>query len=509
MVNVFEQLVQQVLESPSLVDFIVARDEPALRKAMRRDGFGVQSGEVYLDSGGATWAAQAGRKIGATDETLQIYAVSSDDYGTVYRLTQQGAEIRPKTLPVAPVSQRDPRWAGHSIGQRRTRSGWRDESIGTWFCLGVCYTILANHWRLDGRNNWTPPEMHERLISCGKMARGRAPMGGMALTAAFPEQVKDSGYDASASQRMVLKIIDYLERGVPVIARVDFYPQTRDHEQHWVVLIGRTDDDWWMIDPWTGEIGLVSAHYDIAGSDVLEALFFEPIKPATVSAETAPLVMDVSKWQRVEDIPYASLRDLGVRGVLVRAGGGHVDELLDPRFDHHVSAAKAAGLAVGAYWYVHPHADPSEQAALFQQQLAKFHWEMPFMWDVEGNINGVGSHPLEMPSVALIQAFMRELEGRIGLRRNLCYSTARLLNWIMADPAFDERLWSRWTPDLMLAAYYADASIRPIQPNWWRKWDEPHTLHQYTKEFELPTGIEVDMSRFNGNSAEFAAWLAE
>jgi hypothetical protein len=59
---------------------------------------------------------------------------------------------------------------------------------------------------------------------------------------------------------------------------VDFDPADSDFDQHWVLVIGyEGETDFYMMDPWHGDIATVNSRYPIAGSDVLEAIFYRPL----------------------------------------------------------------------------------------------------------------------------------------------------------------------------------------------------------------------------------------
>ena len=59
--------------------------------------------------------------------------------------------------------------------------------------------------------------------------------------------------------------------------------------------------------------------------------------------------IDVSMWQG--DIDFAKVKGAGVEFVMIRANNWNGGDVKDPYFERNYAAAKAAGLAVGAYYY--------------------------------------------------------------------------------------------------------------------------------------------------------------
>lgn len=96
-----------------------------------------------------------------------------------------------------------------------------------------------------------------------------------AFRTAHPDEVYYNGWLPKSSPLLRPRIGNYLANKELVPARVDFRPDTSAWEQHWVLLIEEVGDDYMMVDPWTGKIGLLSETYNIVGDDVLEAIFYQ------------------------------------------------------------------------------------------------------------------------------------------------------------------------------------------------------------------------------------------
>lgn len=181
--------------------------------------------------------------------------------------TSPPAPPPPSVIPVAPISQRDPRWASVPMGDGK--------SVGSWGCLLAAYNAVAQYWELC---NDDPPAFMQRLRDVGAMS-GPFILAG-ALKTAFPTQVKYLGYEGR-NPGIRQNIINHLDKGHPVFARVDFNPATPAFEQHWIVLVGYTANDYLMVDPWPypsdSQPVTVSTRFDIPGPDnnILEAIYYE------------------------------------------------------------------------------------------------------------------------------------------------------------------------------------------------------------------------------------------
>lgn len=175
-------------------------------------------------------------------------------------------------LPIDPLSQRDGRWAGLTIGQP-TGHG---KTIGNWGCLLVCYNMMARYWNLS---HLLPGDYNQFMVDRGAFDRQYVRPGALAI--AHDGQVTNNGWLPREDGRMLPRIKQWIDDGTPVPAQVDFDPSTRpsfnpdvDFEQHWVLLIGYTADDFIMADPWHGDIALLSSRYGIPGTDVIQACFY-------------------------------------------------------------------------------------------------------------------------------------------------------------------------------------------------------------------------------------------
>jgi hypothetical protein len=257
--------------------------EAALMKAIFRDGFIPVISEfsiTYTDTTGEKKVFMAAERL---DRSLprRLYYVIAPDWGNVYWF-EDPEEVEPPVNPgpivpdvildVTPLSQRDARWGNHILGQP-TGHG---ETIASWGCLMVAYTVMGQYLNLTDR---MPGAENDHYVTMGAFSAQFIQPG--ALITAYPSEVQYYGYKDRSNPAMRPQIRDWLDMGIPVPARVDFHPDTLPYEQHWVLLVGyKGDTEYWMMDPWVGDIATVNSRYGIVGSDILEAIFYKPVAPS-------------------------------------------------------------------------------------------------------------------------------------------------------------------------------------------------------------------------------------
>ncbi len=93
--------------------------------------------------------------------------------------------------------------------------------------------------------------------------------------------------------------------------------------------------------------------------------------------------IDVSKWQG--EIDWDAVAADGVEFAIIRAGYGSRISNEDPYFDQNVQAAKAAGIACGAYWYSYATTVEAarQEAEVFLQVIDGYQFEYPLVFDIE------------------------------------------------------------------------------------------------------------------------------
>ena len=102
--------------------------------------------------------------------------------------------------------------------------------------------------------------------------------------------------------------------------------------------------------------------------------------------------IDVSKWNG--GIDFNKVKSAGIKFVIIRAGFGVNG--IDRLFKANYTAAKEAGLKIGAYWYSYAKtkAELQNEISAFLNAIKGLRFEMPVYWDIEekwviNNINYV------------------------------------------------------------------------------------------------------------------------
>lgn len=95
--------------------------------------------------------------------------------------------------------------------------------------------------------------------------------------------------------------------------------------------------------------------------------------------------IDVSRWQG--DIDWEKVKASGIDFAIIKAGGSDSGFYTDPAFSRNYSGAKAAGIPIGAYYYVGPNflgaANGLADAERFAEILSGRQFEFPVYMDIE------------------------------------------------------------------------------------------------------------------------------
>ena len=211
-------------------------------------------------------------------------------------------------------------------------------------------------------------------------------------------------------------------------------------------------------------------------------------------AATGPVVgPDISRWQHPYGaaIDFAKVKAAGNSFVIIKATEGSTDT--SPYYAGDAAAARANGLAVGAYHYARPALPMStaaEQAQRFAATMGNMQMPatLPPILDLETT---GGLSPGEL--VTWAQIFTETLRAASG-RTPVVYTYVSFWNTQMAG----SRAFSR--SPLWLAFY------RPYAPpvvGGWPSW----SLWQHTASARVPGIVgNVDMNRFAGDATAFAAF---
>jgi hypothetical protein len=176
-------------------------------------------------------------------------------------------------LNIEPLSQRDPRWSNLRLGQAGST-----RTIGDWGPLLVSMTMLANSFDKD----ITPSDLNASFIRQGGYLDTN-----LLKWNALSNVYSDIIYMGKISDQteLLIRIDESLANGNPVIAQVDFTPDTPydDDDQHWVLIVRKDGDDYRINDPWlypAEESSLIDQYGRPSELDepvVLSAIFYRSI----------------------------------------------------------------------------------------------------------------------------------------------------------------------------------------------------------------------------------------
>jgi len=137
-------------------------------------------------------------------------------------------------------SQRDPRWSNIPLANMGGAP-----TIGRWGCMMTCLTMTANSYGYS----ITPDQFNLLMVQRGGFVNGYF-TSWSALSAVYPDIVFVSKMDIGGGN-IVGRIDEFLQAARPVPVMVDTTPQTAysDVDQHWVLVLGRNGEDYWVNDP--------------------------------------------------------------------------------------------------------------------------------------------------------------------------------------------------------------------------------------------------------------------
>ncbi len=197
------------------------------------------------------------------------------------------------------LSQRDPRWNDEKLG-------FSSLTIGTDGCALTDLTMLVNGYGFSE----TPTSMNRKLKDMGS---GNGFLGALivwaGLTRAFPRIVFRKIVICRDQAAPAAEIHAALDAGQPLVVEIDRSPSA-GLQNHWVILYGRQDKDYLMLDPWpqpvdSGPVTL-GARYG-AGRKPLEIItavvWYESTAPTP-----APPVPGQGLYVRVQAAVTAGLR---------------------------------------------------------------------------------------------------------------------------------------------------------------------------------------------------------
>ena len=178
--------------------------------------------------------------------------------------------------------------------------------------------------------------------------------------------------------------------------------------------------------------------------------------------------IDVSKWQG--NINFQKVKDSGISFVIIRAGYGKLSSQKDKYFEENYRKAKAAGLAVGAYWYSYAvSADEArEEAKACLSVIKGKQFEYPVYFDLEEQKQFSKGRTF---CDSIVNTFCGELEKN-GYFAGLYISRSPLERFISESTAKKYALWvaeynskCRYKGDYGMWQYSSKGKVNGISGN--------------------------------------------
>lgn len=162
---------------------------------------------------------------------------AGNDFVDLNKLGKPLTDWMAMRLPIAPLSQRDRRWADVKLGTSTS-------TIGGYGCLITDATMMANF--LLGKNI-TPADLNAWLIANGGYHDFNLFVWGI-MNKLDTRLSFGYRYNYAALD----KIDEQLAKGMPVVINVDLNPATSYLDEHWVLVIGKENGSYIINDPWYG-----------------------------------------------------------------------------------------------------------------------------------------------------------------------------------------------------------------------------------------------------------------
>jgi hypothetical protein len=206
-----------------------------------------------------------------------------------------------------PLSQTDPRWSSLQLG-----FGEADSTIGNYGCTLTCLTMLSNGYGFSE----TPATLNEKFKALGPGVGFGGETRNLiffnALDAARPGmRYVDRAWCEGVPAPMD-RINANLDANKAVVIQLDQSPSPL-FQQHWVLLIGRADGDYLILDPLFAGDGAhsISKRYGFVGDAariITHVVFFDGVAqpPTPVSG---PLTIVVNNDPDIVAIGGLALRD--------------------------------------------------------------------------------------------------------------------------------------------------------------------------------------------------------
>lgn len=168
-------------------------------------------------------------------------------------------------LDVPLYNQRDPRW-------KNTFLGFSDVStLGLYGCLIACLAMIARYFGAD-----TDPERINDDLKDVDGFQNKVYYKWGRLTRLY-QNIKFSKFVNTpdpVTPEQFQEMDDHIDRGMPVMLKIDFNPATTFVNQHYVLLIGKEGNSYKIADPWTGTVERLSS-YGVAKYTIQRYILYE------------------------------------------------------------------------------------------------------------------------------------------------------------------------------------------------------------------------------------------
>jgi hypothetical protein len=146
------------------------------------------------------------------------------------------------------LSQRDSRWGSIFLGNNTVLP----YNIYNYGCLITCLASYVNK---------TPAQVNQILKDNGGFEKNNGNFyWGKSTVLGLNQTYLSPSYTGLATAQGLQKIKDFLDQGYPLLCEVDFNPNTKYEEMHFVLIIGYEGDSIYAMDPWVGEIVNLSVY---------------------------------------------------------------------------------------------------------------------------------------------------------------------------------------------------------------------------------------------------------
>jgi hypothetical protein len=176
-------------------------------------------------------------------------------------------------LSIEPINQRDPRWVNKKLGTSSM-------TIGSSGCVISALSMLCTYFG----HSINPDELNEKLKAINGYANTNL-MIWEKLTEIYSDIKWDGRVDCPDTPAPLETVNKYLDRNIPVIVCVDFDPK-EGLQQHFVLIIGKENNDYFINDPWTGECYYFSAKYGDPAKGIMGLRLYSGKAPESSSGGT-------------------------------------------------------------------------------------------------------------------------------------------------------------------------------------------------------------------------------